>query len=107
MAFMSKGEFNEWVGGASDEEVREMVKITKKRYFIFLLISLIPGVSIFTMGFAIFCYNNYCLLRSRGKNTGFNLWRWVMLLYGIIFIPLLVIKICAKSDKLGSKVLGI
>ncbi|MCM1440408.1 MAG: hypothetical protein NC131_14570 [Roseburia sp.] len=99
--------FDEWTGGASEEEVEEMVAITKKRYHKFLLISLIPIVNWVTMGLAIFCYNNYSLLKSRGNSNGSNIWRFILMLYSLIIFPLIVVNICAHSDSLGTKVLGL
>lgn len=104
-------EFIEWMGGegsetATEEYVEELEKKTSKSFWKWLLISLIPGVSFFTMGFAVFCYNNLSYIKSRGRNTGNNIVRLVMLLYGLLFIPLLEVNICSKNDKLGNKILG-
>ncbi len=103
---MNSSEFYEWSGGASEEELDEMVETVKKRYHLFLLISLIPIVNWVTMGLCIFCYNNLAILKSRGRNTGNGLWRLILLVYGLIIFPLLIIQLCAKIDSLGNKVLG-
>lgn len=103
-------EFDDWCGGASEEEVKELIKVTRKKFFMWLLISLIPGVSIFTMGFAIFCYNNLKILEARdlnGTNGLFtNLFRLIMLIYGLFIIPIIEVQLCAKIDSLGTKILG-
>ena len=71
-----------------------------------LLISLIPVVGQFTIGLAIFCYNNYSLLKSRGRTTGSNNLRLLMMLWGLIILPIIVVQACAKIEALGNKVLG-
>lgn len=99
-------DFEEWSGGASDEELEELKKQTKKRYHMFLLISIIPIVNWITMGMAIFCYNNYNIIKSRGYSSGNGIWRLILLIYSFIIIPLIVINICAKFPKAGNAVLG-
>ena len=32
-------EFDDWCGGASEEEVKELIKVTRKKFFMWLLIS--------------------------------------------------------------------
>ncbi len=103
---MNEQEFYEWSGGASQEELDEMIETVKKRYHMFLLISLIPIVNWVTMGLCIFCYNNLSILKSHGRSTGIGLWRLILLIYGLFIFPLLVIQLCAKNDSLGTKVLG-
>ena len=98
--------FEEWTGGASEEEVKALTAHTKKRYFLWLLISLIPFIGQFTIGCAIFCYNNYALLKSRGEDAGNNLWRLIMMLWGLFILPIIVVQACARIEKLGNKVLG-
>ena len=98
--------FEEWTGGASEQEVRELTKKTQKRFFFWLLISIIPVLGQFTIGFAIFCYNNYSLLKSRGQTTGNNNLRLLMMLWGLIILPIIVVQACAKIESLGNKVLG-
>lgn len=98
--------FDEWCDGASDEDLQAMEEAAKKQYHKFLLISLIPIINMFTMGQAIFCYNNLSYIRSRGRSTGNVVWRFILLLYSLFLIPLLVINICSKNDNLANKVLG-
>lgn len=42
--------FEEWTGGATEAELRELKAVTSKRFKMFLLISLIPFVNWITMG---------------------------------------------------------
>lgn len=99
-------DFYEWTGGASEEEVAALTAQTKKRYYMWLLISLIPLIGQFTIGLAIFCYNNYAILKSRGRNDGNGLWRLLMMLWGLIIIPIIEVQACARIEALGNKVLG-
>ena len=98
--------FEEWTGGMSEQEVVELTAKTKKRYFFWLLISLIPLVGQFTIGFAIFCYNNYAYLNSRGRSDGNGLWRLIMLIWGVFIIPIIEVQACSRIESLGNKVLG-
>jgi uncharacterized membrane protein len=98
--------FDEWTGGASEQEVREMTAQVKKSFWKWLLISLIPLIGQVTIGCAIFCYNNYSVLKSRGRSMGNNLVRLVMMLWGFFIIPIIVVQACAKIESLGNKVLG-
>lgn len=97
--------FEEWTGGASESEIREMIKVLRKNYYKWLLISLIPIINIFTMGNAIFCYNNLNYMKSRGRTQGSVLWRWIMIIYGLILPPIIAVPILANSEKLSAKVL--
>ena len=96
----------EWIETVSDEERRALIAKTKKRFWIFLLISLIPYVNFFTMGFAVFCYNNLNFLKTCGRSTGNNGVRALMMLYGFIIPPIIVVTLCSKIEKLGAKILG-
>ena len=96
----------EWIETVSDEERRALIAKTKKRFWIFLLISLIPYVNFFTMGFAIFCYNNLNFLKTRGRSTGSNGVRFLLMLYAFILPPLIGFTLCNKIEKLGTKILG-
>ena len=98
--------FYEWTGGASEEEIEALIQITKKSYMKWLLISLIPIINIFTMGNAIFCYNNLSYLKSRGRSNGNGLWRLILLVYGLFIPPLIGVQLCSRFEKLGNKVLG-
>ena len=96
----------EWIQTVSDEERRELMAKTKKRFIIFLLISLIPYVNFFTMGFAIYCYNNWNYLKTRGGNTGNDYIRGLLMLYGFILPPIIGVTLCTKNEKLSQKILG-
>ena len=98
--------FEEWTGGASEQEVRELTKKTQKRFFFWLLISIIPVLGQFTIGFAIFCYNNLSYIKTRGHSQGNVLVRWIMLLWGFIIIPILEVKLCTKWSGFANKILG-
>ena len=103
---MDYEEFEEWTGGASESELEEMYEAANKRYWILLLISLIPLVNWITMGLCIFCYNNKSLIKSRGQSNGNNLWRLILMIYGFIIFPIIVVQLCAHINSLGLKVLG-
>lgn len=104
---MSREDFYEWTNGASEEELKAMTATVKKRFTIFLLISLIPLVSVITMGFAMFCYNNYVVLKSRGRRTSNGLIILLMALYGYVIIPLIEVQLCSRIQSLGDKILGV
>lgn len=97
--------FEEWTGGASEEEIREWQKTISHRFWIYILLSLIPLVNVVTIGMAIFCYNNYKLLKSHGASNGSNIVRFILLLWGLIIVPIIVVQVLARSEKLGDKVL--
>ncbi len=104
-------EFIEWMGGegsetATEETVEALEQITRKSFWKWFLISLIPGISVFTIGFAIFCYNNLSYIKTRGRSQGSVLFRWLMLLWGFLIIPLLEVRICTKSQGFANKILG-
>ncbi len=103
---MTRSEFDEWTGGATEEEVIAATAATKKRMNKFLLISIIPIINWITMGLAIFCYNNYSILKSRGRSNGNNLFRLILMIYAFFIPPILVVQLCARSNSLGLKVLG-
>ncbi|MBR2929966.1 MAG: hypothetical protein IKC32_01935 [Clostridia bacterium] len=98
--------FEEWTGGASEQEVKALTKHTKKRYLMWLLISLIPVIGQVTVGCALFCYNNYAVLKSRGRSGGNSIWRFVLMLWGFFILPIIVVQLCARIESLGNKVLG-
>lgn len=106
MAKKNMPSFNEWTGGANEQELKVMTSKLRKRFWLFLVLSLIPILNVFLMGCTVFCYNNLSYLKSRGRKMGSNLLRFFMLLYGLIIIPLIMVNIFAKSDKLGDKILG-
>lgn len=98
--------FSEWRGGATEAELNEMKKVASKKFWIYLLISLIPIVNWVTMGMAIFCYNNVNYIKSRGRHTGSNLIRFILMSYAFLLPPIIVVNILSKADKAGNKVLG-
>lgn len=106
MAKKRTAEFEKWCDGVDDETLDELYKAAKKQYHKWLLISLIPVINWVTMGKAIFCYNNICYIKSRGRTTGNSLWRFLLLLWGLYIFPLYVVKRLANNDKRGNKVLG-
>lgn len=101
-------EFIDWVGGpdTTEAEVEELEKKTRKAFWKWLLISLIPVIGQFTIGLAIFCYNNLGYIESRGRNNGNNILRFIMMCWGLIIIPIVEVFVLSKADKLGSLVLG-
>lgn len=107
MARMTNFSFSEWTGGASEEEVKTMIKKVRIRFYIFLVLGLIPVLNFIFMGLAIFCYNNLSILKSRGRSNGSDFLRGLMILYGFIIFPIIEVQILSKVNKLGSLVLGI
>lgn len=99
-------EFDDWCDGASDEELDVLESRARKSFWKWILISLIPFVGIVTIGFAVFCYNNLSYIKSRGRSQGNGLVRLILLLWGLLIIPLIVVNICAKADSFGNKILG-
>lgn len=98
--------FAEWCGDATESEIAQHKEAAKKSYHKWLLLSLIPFVGQFTVGIAIFCYNTYTFINTRGRSEGSNLWRFILLCWGGILMPLIEVQLLAKSDKMGNKVLG-
>lgn len=98
--------FEEWTGGATEAQIKKMKESASKRYWILLLISLIPFVNIFTMGFCIFCYNNLSMIKTRGRSNGSDIWRFILIVYGLIIFPIIIVQLCAHIDSLALKVLG-
>lgn len=99
-------DFQEWTGGASEEEIAALKKVTEKKFKFWLLISLIPVLNWITMGFAIFCYNNLSIIKSRGRSNGNDLFRLILMIYALFIPPIFIVNLCAKFEKLGTKVLG-
>lgn len=101
-------DFIEWVGGpdTTEADVEDLEKKTRKAFWKWFLISLIPVIGQFTIGLAVFCYNNLGYIESRGRNNGNDLFRGIMILWGLILIPIIEVQILAKADKLGNSVLG-
>ena len=96
-------EFDDWCDSASDEELDELESKARKSFWKWILISLIPFVGIITIGCAIFCYNNLSYIRSRGRNQGSDILRFILMLWGAIIFPIIVVKVLSKADKLGNK----
>ena len=96
----------EWVEGLSDGERRGLMAKTFKRFWRFLLLSIIPFVGTVMMGCAVYCYNNWSFLRSRGRDSGSNMVRAFLIILGYILPPIIVVLVCSKSEKLSEKVLG-
>lgn len=107
MARLTNFSFSEWTEGASEEEVKAMIKKVRVRFYIFLLLGLIPFLNFVFMGLAVFCYNNLSVLKSRGRSDGSNLLRLLMILYGFIIFPIIEVQILSRIKKLSSLVLGI
>lgn len=97
--------FDEWTGGLTEEELIAVVAKIKKRYKTFLLLSIIPVVNWITMGCALFCYNNLCYLKSRGKYEGNNTFRFILMLYAVIIPPIIVVQLASRIQSLGDKIL--
>ena len=99
-------DFDEWSDYATDEELEVLQDAARKKMWKWILLSLIPILNIFLIGCAIFAYNNYHFIKSRGESMGNDTVRGIMLLWGLFLIPLIVLKILSKWNKLGDKVLG-
>ena len=99
-------DFDEWSDYATDEELDALEAAAKKSMWKWILLSLIPILNLFLIGCAIFAYNNYHFIKSRGEDMGNDIVRGIMMIWGLILIPLIVLKILSKSNKLGDKVLG-
>lgn len=99
-------DFDEWSDYATDEELAVLQKAAKKSMFKWMLLSLIPILNVFLIGCAIFAYNNYNFIKTRGRSMGNDIFRGIMLIWGLLIIPLIVLKILSKANKLGDKVLG-
>lgn len=97
--------FDEWTGGLTEEELIEVVARVKKRYRMFLLISIIPVVNWITMGCALYCYNNLCYLKSRGRYEGNNIFRFILMVYAYIIPPIIIVQLAARINSLGDRIL--
>lgn len=106
MARISMPPFSAWTGGANEQEIRVMTTKLRIRFWLFLGLSLIPFLNVLLMGCTIFCYNNLVYLKSRGRRTGSDILRFLMMLYGFIIVPLIMVKVFTKFDKLGRIVVG-
>ncbi len=54
MARMTNFSFSEWTDGASEEEIKGMIKTVRARFYIFLLLGLIPFLNFVFMGLAVY-----------------------------------------------------
>jgi len=97
-----------WRGDASDQEVFKMLEKAKKAFKKYFLLTFIPIISIFAIGRAIYCYNNYIFIKTKGRGKGSTLVRcWLGLgVIGNLFIPLIFEKILENNETRGRKVLG-
>ena len=121
-------EFDNWVGGASDEVVEEMISVIRKRKYIYwgvwliaLIVALATGnvlinevpwislVAVVIMGIAVscacFCNNNLRILKRR-RLGGTPMFLIVYIIAGAVIFPLLLVPIFAKIDSLGTAILG-
>lgn len=98
--------FAEWAGDATELEISQMKEAANKSFWKWLAISLIPIVNIFTIGIAIFCYNTSSFIKTRGRTNGSNILRFILMCWGGIIPPIIVVQLLAHSDSLGNKVLG-
>jgi len=121
-------EFDEWVGGASDEEIEIMISNVRKRKYIFLgvwaialVVTLIcltisgdnPGwvlaLALILLGIpagcSCFCNNNLRILKRR-KFGGAPIDVYVYLIIGLFIVPIIVVQLASKIDSLGAKILG-
>ena len=92
--------------GGEEKALQEAIILAEKNFKKWLLISIIPIVNFVTMGFAIFCYNNLCYLKSNGKSRGNGFLRFLMMLYALYIPPVIVVRICCSNEKLQKKILG-
>ena len=100
------GEYKGAPKGGPAKALEMAIEQTKKSYIKWLIISIIPVVNFVTMGFAIFCYNNLCYLKSGGKSRGNNAWRFILMVWALYIPPQIVIKICSSNEKFSKKILG-
>lgn len=100
------GEYKGLPKGGQQQAIKNAIEQTQKSFTKWLLISLIPIVNWVTMGFAVFCYNNLCYLKSGGKSTGSKALRFIMMLWAFYLPPQIVIKIVSKNEKSSKKILG-
>lgn len=107
MSQMKNFSFYEWSGGASEEEINSLIKKVRIRFWIFLVLGLIPYLNLIFMGLAIFCFNNLNILKTRGRSNGSDLLRVLMLLYGLFIFPIAEVWLCSKIRPLGTLVSGI
>ena len=100
--------FEVWKGDATDEEVMKMKEAARKSFIKYLLLSFIPFVNLITLGRALFCYNTYIFIKTKGRGKGNPIIRfWLGLnILANLFIPLIGAKILENNVERGHKVLG-
>lgn len=123
MAKQRTAEFDEWCGGASEEEVKKMawkqrglILLYMALWFVSLIVLLAIGgtteswglaVGVYAvlggyfMGCMIFCYNNLCILQSRGNKNGSDAARGILMLAGLLIVPIIVVRVAAKNAGFG------
>ncbi len=104
---MTRAEWNEFKGDLTDADIRDLVNLIKKRFWIYLLLSLIPGVGLITAGCAVYCYNNYKWFSTMGNSTGNNIVRFILMLPGALIMPIIEVWLFSHISALGNKVLGL
>lgn len=106
---MTPAEWKEFLAEANctEADVKSMIAHLNKRFWMFMLLSLIPGVGIITAGCAVYCFNNANWWKSHGNTTGNNIVRFVIMLFGGIIPPIIEVWLFSKIDALGNKVLGL
>lgn len=128
MAKTRTPEFEEWCNGASEGEIKKLCWKQRFRILLYIVlwaISIIASIVIgstaglkigiaaflilggYFMGCVVFCYNNLGYMKSRGHNMGNNLARGILLIYGLILVPLVVVKIASKNASFGKFVSGL
>ena len=100
--------FEIWKGDATDQEVFKMLEKAKKAFRKYFLLTFVPIISFFAIGRALFCYNTYIFIKTKGRGKGSTLVRcWLGLsIIGNFFIPLIFAKMLANNEARGRKVLG-
>lgn len=106
MEIQENEKFEKWCCENTIDEIEILTNISKKQSIKWLVLSLIPIVNLFTIGKLIFCYNNIYYMKSRGNNTGNNFFRWLLLFWGLIIIPLLEINYLERHKEKAIKILG-
>ena len=57
------------------------------------------------MGCALYCYNNLCYLKSRGRYEGNNIFRFILMVYAYIIPPIIIVQLAARINSLGDRIL--
>ena len=96
----------EWIETVSDEERRALIAKTKKRFWFFCWLALSPMLIILLWALRYSVTAVWIFLKTCGRSTGNNGVRALMMLYGFIIPPIIVVTLCSKIEKLGDKILG-